>query len=40
MVEPRGFSMASFGPDSEVLAFMKMIGSLGISAPVSLAWSL
>src|SRR5690242_17193743 len=40
LVEPRGFSTASLGPDSEVLAFKKKIGSEGIGLPVSLAWSL
>jgi len=39
-VEPRGFSTASFGPDSAVLAFRKKIGSPGIGLPVSLAWSI
>src|ERR1700755_1514289 len=39
LVDPRGFSTASLGPDSEVLAFRKKIGSDGIAAPVSLAWS-
>ena len=39
LVEPRGFSTASFGPLSEVLAFRKKIGSVGMAIPVSLAWS-
>jgi hypothetical protein len=39
LVDSRGFSTASLGPDSEVLALRKKIGSDGIAAPVSLAWS-
>src|SRR5262249_13120416 len=39
LVEPRGFSTASFGPESEVLALMKKIGSVGVADPGSLAWS-
>jgi hypothetical protein len=30
----------SFGPEMQVAALSKMIGSFGISEPVSLAWSL
>ena len=37
LVEPRGFSTGSLGPDSAVLAFRKKIGSVGIGMPVSLA---
>ena len=40
LVEPRGFSTGSFGPDSAVLALMKKIGYDGIGLLVSLAWSL
>ena len=40
LVEPRGFSTGSFGPQIEVMAFRKMIGSLGIGEPTSAAWSL
>src|SRR5580704_19623770 len=39
LVEPRGFSTLSFGPEREVFALMKKIGSVGIGEPVSLAWS-
>jgi len=30
LVEPRGFSTGSFGPERAVLAFRKKIGSVGI----------
>jgi hypothetical protein len=39
LVEPFGIMVSSFGPTIEVGAFWKMIGSFGICAPVSAAWS-
>src|SRR6516165_6762517 len=37
LVDPRGFSTGSLGPDSAVDALRKKIGSEGIGLPVSLA---
>ncbi len=36
---PRGTSTVSSGPMTVSGAFMKRIGSSGVAAPVSLAWS-
>ena len=35
-----GTTVSSFGPQSDVVAFMKRIGSFGIGMPDSAAWSL
>jgi hypothetical protein len=39
LVEPRGFSTVSLGPTMQLVAFMNTMGSAGIFAPVSAAWS-
>jgi hypothetical protein len=40
LVEFFGWTMSSLGPQSDVVAFMKMIGSDGMGMPDSAAWSL
>jgi len=39
LVEPFGMMTSSFGPTMQFGALLKRIGSFGISAPVSAAWS-
>ena len=37
--DPRGIRTSSSGPPIALVAFMNRIGSFGIGAPVSAAWS-
>ena len=37
--ESFGISISSYGPEILLVAFMKTIGSVGVLAPVSFAWS-
>ena len=39
LTEPCGSTTGSLQPTSALVGFMKMIGSFGIAAPVSAAWS-
>jgi hypothetical protein len=36
---PRGMRIGSCGPQTALVAFMNRIGSEGMAAPVSFAWS-
>ena len=37
--DPETISISSLGPHIELVAFINIMGSLGISAPTSAAWS-